>query len=214
MPRLFIGTFLNREDQRKLAVLPSDNEHLENLWQRKPRWVKPAKLHITWLFLGSVEDSLVAKVGSTLHKIIYERYKMQNEEDRQDLFMEFNKPEVWPNSRKPRLIVIANKPIPREVESLSRTIRTGLIPFYTEQTEKEHNQDFKPHVTLLRLDRRIETPAEKLDIHRVETRVDTGAINSLDEALPIRLKVDEVCLVESQVGGFDYKILDTVRLYE
>ncbi len=212
MPRLFIGTFLSQDDQQKLSVLQSDNEHLESLWERKPRWVKPVKLHITWLFLGSVEQNLVAKLSSTLHKVIYERNKMQNDEDRKDLVMEFTKPEVWPNSRKPRLIVVANKPIPRAVESLARTIRTGLIPFYTAQTEQEHNQDFKPHVTLMRLDRRIETPADKLAFHRVEIRVDPTAINSLDEALPIKLKVEDVCLVESNVNGDDYKILDTVRL--
>jgi hypothetical protein len=69
-------------------------------------------------------------------------------------------------------------------------------------------------VTLMRLDRRIETPADKLAFHRVELRVDPNAINSLDELLPIRLNVQDICLVESNVAGGDYRVLDTARLHD
>lgn len=210
MPRLFIGTFLSQKDQQRLAGLPAGNDHLQAQWERKPRWVRPAKLHVTWLFLGSVDQKLVSKVSSTLHKVIYEYKKIDDE--RGPLSMDFTKPKVWPDSRKARVIVVESKPIPRKVESLARAIRTGMIPFYTEQTEQEHNQEFKPHVTLMRLDRRIETPSEKLAFHRVETRVDVGAINSLDEVLPIHLNIENVCLVESHLNGDDYKILDSVSL--
>jgi len=210
MPKLFIATFLTQQDQQKLAVLPGENEHLESLWDRKLRWVRPVNMHITWLFLGAVDQKLVSKVGSTLHKIIYERSKI--DDDRGEVVMDFAKLSTYPNSRKTRVIVIENHPIPKKVESLARAIRTGLIPFYTEQTEKEHNQEFRPHITLIRLDRRVETPAEKLAFHRVEMRIDPSAINSLDELLPIQLAVENVCLVESDDKGGDYKILDTVSL--
>ena len=210
MPKLFIGTFLTQADQQRLASLPGDNEHLESLWERKLRWVRPVNLHITWLFLGSVDPKLVSKLSSTLHKIVYERSKI--DDDRGEVVMDFTKPSVWPNSRKARVIVVENQPIPARVENLARAIRTGLIPFYTEQTEQEHNQEFKPHITLMRLDRRVETPAEKLAFHRVEMRVDPKSINSLDELLPIHLAVENVCLVESVGEGGDYKILDAVNL--
>lgn len=210
MPKLFIGTFLTQADQQRLAALPGENEHLESLWERKLRWVRPVNLHITWLFLGSVDPKLVSKLSSTLHKIVYERSKI--DDDRGEVVMDFTKPSVWPNSRKARVIVVENQPIPARVENLARAIRTGLIPFYTAQTEQEHNQEFKPHVTLMRLDRRVETPAEKLAFHRVEMRVDPKSINSLDELLPIRLVVENVCLVESDGEGGDYKILDAVNL--
>ncbi len=210
MPKLFIGTFLTQADQQRLATLPGANEHLESLWERKLRWVRPVNLHITWLFLGSVDPKLVSKLSSTLHKIVYERSKI--DDDRGEVVMDFTKPSVWPNSRKARVIVVENQPVPTKVENLARAIRTGLIPFYTAQTEQEHNQEFKPHITLMRLDRRVETPAEKLAFHRVEMRVDPKSINSLDELLPIHLAVNNVCLVESDGEGGDYKILDTVSL--
>ncbi len=145
--------------------------------------------------LGSVDPKLVSKLSSTLHKIVYERSKI--DDDRGEVVMDFTKPSVWPNSRKARTIVVESKPIPAKVENLARAIRTGLIPFYTAQTEQEHNQEFKPHITLMRLDRRVETPAEKLAFHRVEMRVDTKSINSLDELLPIRLAVENVCLLKA-----------------
>ncbi|HEY9683568.1 MAG TPA: 2'-5' RNA ligase family protein [Drouetiella sp.] len=210
MPRLFIGTFLSQQDQQKLAVLPGLNGHLDSLWERKLRWVRPINLHITWLYLGEVDQSLVSKVSSTLHKIVYERNKII--EDRGEVVMSFSKPAAWPNSRKARVLVIESQPVEPKVEQLARSIRTGLIPFYSEATEKEHNQDFKPHVTLMRLDRRVETAAEKLAIHRVEKRIDPEKIKFLGEVLPIRLSVANLCLVESDGKGGDYKILDSVRL--
>ncbi|MBS2002913.1 MAG: RNA 2',3'-cyclic phosphodiesterase [Cyanobacteria bacterium SZAS LIN-5] len=210
MPKLFIGTFLKEADQQRLAKLPGLNEHLETVWARKIRWVKPVNLHITWLYLGDVDRSLVSKVSSTLQKVIYERNKIV--EDRGDVTMSFAKPSVWPDSRKARVLVVESQPVTSKVEQLARSIRTGLIPFYSEVTEKEHNQEFRPHVTLIRLDRRVETPAEKLSFHRVEMRVNPNEINSLDEVLPIELTVENVCLVESDGKGGDYRILDSVKL--
>ncbi len=210
MPKLFIGTFLSQSDQKTLAALPGSNAHLDSLWARKLRWVRPVNLHITWLYLGAVEQSLVSKVNSTLHKIIYERNKIV--EDRAPIQVDFSKPAVWPDSRKARVLVVESHPVSAQVEQLARSIRTGLIPFYSEVTEKEHNQEFRPHVTLMRLDRRVETPAEKLSFHRVDMKVDPNEINSLDEVLPIRLTVKTVCVVESDGKGGDYKILETVPL--
>ena len=73
MPRLFIGTFLEPTEQERFASLPIINEHLEAKWQRKPRWVKPDKLHVTWLFLGSIEKELVDKVQTALRALVTER---------------------------------------------------------------------------------------------------------------------------------------------
>lgn len=201
---------MTEADQQRLARLPGLNEHLETVWARKLRWVKPINLHITWLYLGAVDRSLVSKVSSTLQKVVYERNKIV--EDRGDVTMSFSKPSVWPDSRKARVLVVESHPVTSKVEQLARSIRTGLIPFYSEVTEKEHNQEFRPHVTLIRLDRRVETPAEKLSFHRVEMRVDPNEINSLDEVLPIELTVENVCLVESDGKGGDYRILDSVKL--
>lgn len=213
MPRLFIGTFISRTEQQKLSVLPRQNEHLETFWRRKPRWVKPEKLHLTWLFLGDVDENLVGKVGSTLHKVLYERGVTQDDTEKKDLLIEFTKPEVWPSSRKPRMIVLTNQAKAPDLHALARTIRTGLIPFYTEETEQEHNQEFRPHITILRLDRRVENPPEKIAFQqKVDPRVEPSAINSLAEVLPVRLRVTEVCLIESHLGGHDYKVLETVRI--
>jgi 2'-5' RNA ligase len=203
---------LNDAEQARLAALPAGNEHLEHLWQRKPRWVKPDKLHVTWLFLGNVDKSLVDKVSSTLQKLVAERRLTLKDDEEKTFTLEFNKPEVWPSSRRPRLIAIANKPICKGANSLARSIRTGLIPFYTEETEQEQNREFNPHVTLIRLDRRVENPTDKLVFTSVTPKVDPQAINKLGNYLPIKLPVEEVCLVESQVSGHYYKILEKVKL--
>jgi len=211
MPRLFIATFLSDQEQARFAALPADNEHLEPEWQRKPRWIKPNKLHITWFFLGSVEASLVDQITTTLQKLILQRSRgMANGEA--TFTLEFNKPEVWPSSFRPRLIAIANKPISREAASLSYSIRTALIPFFTEETEQERNQEFKPHLTLLRLDRRDENPTDKLDFNSLTPKVDPKSIRKLPDYLPVKVPIEQICLVESQVSGHYYKILETVKL--
>ncbi|HEY9678507.1 MAG TPA: 2'-5' RNA ligase family protein [Drouetiella sp.] len=212
MPRLFIGTFLSQQDQQRLSVLPKQNEHLQSQWERRTRWVKPSKLHITWLFLGEVDEELVPKVGAALHRTLYERRTMQQESDKGDVIVEFNQPEVWPNSRKARLIVVASKPVAKNVEALARRIRTNLIPFYSEETELEHNQEFKPHVTLMRLDRRVDRPGDRHAMHRIEASVNPKKIDALENLLPIRLTVEQVCLIESNVAGDEYRILDIAKL--
>jgi 2'-5' RNA ligase len=212
MPRLFIGTFLNDAEQARLASLPAENDHLEHNWQRKPRWIKPDQLHVTWLFLGNVDKSLIDKVTSALQKLVLERRMALPKDDEKTFTLEFNKPEVWPSARRPRIMVIASKPISSSANSLARSIRTGLIPFYTKETEQEQNLEFKPHVSLIRLDRRDENPNDKLVFNTVTPRVDPQTINKLGNYLPIKVPVEDVCLIESQVSGHYYKIIERVSL--
>ncbi|HEY9714625.1 MAG TPA: RNA 2',3'-cyclic phosphodiesterase [Chroococcales cyanobacterium] len=208
MSRLFVGTFLDEKDQEKFAPLPQKNGHLEDLWKRKTRWVKAVKLHLTWIFLGEVEDELVPKVSSTLKKILRERKHPKNEQ----ISIDFSALKVWPTPRKPRMIVLSNEPGPKEVLSLARTLRTGLIPFYSEETEQEHNQEFRPHITLLRLDRRKDE--DKKIGPNISPKVDPSVIHAIDGVIPVHLKVNNICLVKSHLGegNNDYEVLERFAL--
>jgi 2'-5' RNA ligase len=210
MPRLFIGTFVNQPEQDKLAKIAAANKDLEKIWHRRPRWVASEKLHVTWLFLGNVDAHLIAKVRSTLTKVIHERNLGRADEER-TFTMEFSKPEVWPSARRPRVLVVANQPVSKAAYTLGRSIRTGLIPFYSEETELEHNLEFKPHVTLMHLDRRHEASPAKGLATSVPPRVEPSALREIELYLPIQLDVTEVCLIESH-GGKEYKVLERVSL--
>ena len=204
MSRLFVGTFLDHEDQEKLSILRDQNSHLDELWQRKTRWVRASKLHLTWLFLGNVQDELIPKVAQTLDKVLKDRRRVGSEK----IALSFSKIEVWPAPRKPRMIVLSNNPTPIAVSSLARTIRTGLIPFYTEEAEQEENRDFRPHITLVRLDRRNEEQPKTYP--NIAPKVDAGAIHNLKDLLPVELEIKNVCLIQSHLGkgSNDYEILE------
>ena len=220
MPRIFIGTFLSFEDQQKLAHIAAENHRLEEIWQLKPRWTKASKLHLTWLFIGSIDDQLVPKLSSTLTRTLSDRAKILGKEGRKELLVEFNKPEAWPSARKPRMVVLSSERVQKEVHVLASTIRKGLIPFFTEETEQEHNLEFRPHLTIIRLDRRIKDTSndqEKIDriqVPEFDPRLDVLAIKSLKETLPLKLKISEICVIESHSrrGADDYKIVSSVKI--
>ena len=91
MPRLFIGTFLSPNQQDKLGHLQDYGQRLESCWQRKIRWIKTKKLHLTWVFLGEQNQEnipeLVALLSNTLRK-------------KQAMSINYEQVEFWPTVRK------------------------------------------------------------------------------------------------------------------
>jgi 2'-5' RNA ligase len=70
MVRLFVGTFLQAAERDQIAELPAQFPQLSQIINRKIRWVKPKKLHMTWLFLGEVEEALIGTINQKLEKCV------------------------------------------------------------------------------------------------------------------------------------------------
>jgi len=206
MTRLFIGTFVAQADQQKVAELHRLNSQLDEIWKRKVRWVKPEKLHMTWIFLGSVTNDLVQPVSDMLANLIAK--ELGTEQERRPMTIAFDKCEVWPDTRKPRQIVLRPTVVDERILNLARTLRTGLLEFYFDQSEKEEGRSFRPHVTLLRVERRQEP---QRFTRPTATRI--SDIEGLEVALPIVLSLDKIALVESHMGkNSAYQILHEVPI--
>jgi 2'-5' RNA ligase len=209
MTRLFIGTFVAQSDQEKIAELQQQNSLLEEKWKRKVRWVKPEKLHMTWLFLGSVGEELIQPVSDMLANLIAK--ELGKEQERRPMTISFEKCEIWPDARKPRQVVLRPEHVDERILNLARTLRNGLLEFYFDQSEKEEARTFRPHVTLLRVERRQQEPQRFTRTANI--RLKTSDIEGVDAALPVVLNLDKIALVESSLGkNSTYQILHEVPI--
>lgn len=179
MKRLFVGTFLTREQQHLLTRLQERKEDLAALWRHKLRWVKADKLHMTWFFIGSQPADRVEEISSCLStavqggpggKITYDRI------------------EFWPAPRSPRQLVMTAQPVLEHFVELCRSIRKSLA----EYAEKEETRAFRPHVTLLRFERTETTEKRTLTFPEWF---------DADSVLPMVHTIDRVDLIESHMGG-------------
>ncbi len=210
MTRLFIGTFLCQSDQEKIAELQKQNSLLDEKWKRKVRWVKPEKLHMTWLFLGSVGEELIQPVSDMLANLIAK--ELGKEQERRPMTISFEKCEIWPDARKPRQVVLRPGDVDERILNLARTLRNGLLEFYFDHSEKEEEaRTFRPHVTLLRVERRQQEPQRFTRTANI--RLKTSDIEGVDSALPVVLNLDKIALVESHMGqNSTYQILHEVPI--
>lgn len=165
---------------------------------------------MTWLFLGEIDYSLSSTIGKSLRRLIDKANLPQSE-----FSISFDRPEVWPTSRKPRQIVLTPSREPESVKTLSRIIRLGLLEYYTEQSESEQNRVFRPHLTLLRVDRRNIKEDERRSAYKApEKKVECGEVKGLSDVLPMMMTLDRVCLIQSHLGSEaeGYEILESVFL--
>jgi 2'-5' RNA ligase len=194
MPRLFVGTFLAPDQQERLAQLASEDEKLGGLWHRKLRWVKPKKLHLTWYFLGTVEDPAIPAIKERLLEAVSE---LPGSALRYDTL------EIWPSAKMPRQFVLTPSVVPDEVNNIVGNVRTslkGLVPDPDYKT-------FKPHITLMRFDR---LPANRPKGSPVNIPADFPP----PEILPIEHRIASVCLIQSHLGGAadEYESIQTIEL--
>ncbi len=193
MGRLFVGTFLQPAERDELAALPADYPQLEQLVNRKIRWVKPKKLHMTWIFLGNVEESKISSVIREFEKCVGQFRAKQNGQPA--LEIAFDLPTLWPNKKEPRHFVLAATEPSENFLSLASTIRQSLKQF----GDSDQEEKFRPHVTLLRV-----------DSHPVDPRVNPKqvawsefaqtVIDAASQVTPLHLSLDRIDLIESHLG--------------
>ena len=187
--RLFIGTFLPVADQQRIGALQRFNDQLASEWNYRLRWVRPDKLHLTWLFLGLVDSNLVDEVASKLGAILA---------DQPTLELTYTQPVIWPTPKHPRHFVLGTASVPEDVRSLNSRIAAELKQYVHPHAE-EHGT-YKPHITLFRLDQ------------------GNGPINipswfPLGTTLPLKQRIDQIDIIESHLSGAkNYEALHSFKL--
>ena len=195
--RLFVATFLSLEQQQALGLLQEEHSRLRDLWQCKLRWVKPIKMHLTWLFLGTVDTRQVPEITGHL-KGLAATYGL--------IELQYDHCEFWPSPRKPRQLVLTPQIVPPQAQKLGQDIKGRLAHL----AAKEDKHSFAPHITLLRL----EQADNRGGFRGFPVPLEIPGWFHLDQTLPVTQTISAICLVESHVGQLadQYTIMETFPL--
>lgn len=144
--RLFLGTFLGKDLLNKIPF-----EDIEKLFEEKLKPVKKENVHLTWIFLGNVEDG---KLNEIIEAIEVNKSMFEG------LIFTSSSLIFWPPRKSPRLIVVDGK--------LNREIKLDKI---NNDLEKICNPDardkFLPHITIARF-KKDETVSKGFILPKVE----------------------------------------------
>lgn len=180
MIRIFIGFFTTK-------LIHDQVEMIEDKWGTyiKGSWVKPQNLHITFQFIGEVEEGKVLDII----KAMQETAQRQKPID-----IVYKSLGVFPNLDKARVLWIGVSQGHEELKALSRNIiranrRVGI---------KEEGKPFYPHVTICRI-KEFEKRKLKEMLRQYENvtfgtdRVDKIAVikSSLTQVGPIYTVIEE-----------------------
>lgn len=187
--RLFVGTFLGAPEMESLADLKSYDERLVSEWNAKIRWVRPEKLHLTWVFLGDVHEERIPEIENVLGQVL---------EDVPHMEAMYVKPTFWPDRKRARTFVVTPDPAPHAVMAVGELIKQAMKP-YAEKIEPK----YRPHITLFRLERQG-VARDPLDVPHWFP---------LHQKTPIEHHINRIDLIESHLGGTrDYESIAHWRL--
>ena len=174
--RLFVGTLLTHEQADLLSRLRDELEpQLSKWWHCKLRWVKPEKLHTTWLFMGNCDKHAEKNAANKLQELVKELHSTE---------LHFDSLKVFPKSSHPVALVLLPTTIPEGVHQIFSAIKKELGQY----CEKLEERTFSPHLTLLRFPKDLR---EKL---ACKDELDLSAY------LPMTQKFNNLSLIESHLG--------------
>jgi len=147
LTRVFVGSFLEGEEREILArFLAEENKKLKPELAPVIRSVKPEKLHITWQFLGELDENELPKLKETLLALAGPLFQAANF----PFSITYDYAEAWPSTQA-RVIVARPRVESKTLSAVARLLREALAPHSRADAAVERNLVFKPHVTLYRL---------------------------------------------------------------
>lgn len=190
--RLFIAIELTQELK---AVLTEIGKELEaRIPPRTVRWVKPAAMHLTLVFLGETPvsrlDAVKEAVATAVTRLPQTSFGVVGLG-------------CFPNSRRPRVVWVGVDEAARNLPRIKKALDRELEPLGF----KPEGRPFSPHLTLGRVDRRAGSQ-EAAELGRVVERATLHEVG--------RVKVTEIHLISSDLrpAGPIYTILASFPLTE
>lgn len=145
--RLFVGTFLDAEQAFIVAKLKQMNGDLSQIWSLKARFVPLPKLHLTWLFIGDVEQDRIDDVKTDLTAAV----KSWKENAKNSEFqIKYDRIEVWSSLKMPRVLVLESTSDCPPAESLHSAITKPLAKYLQKSDNVPRFKRFRPHLTVCR----------------------------------------------------------------
>lgn len=132
--RLFIASPLRGEAFGALNRLYAQRNQLAARLPWRIKWIPPTQWHLTWLFLGNVEQSRLTAIQTGLRTALSSMPPVE---------VTLCDAMIWPSVRKARLIVCGLNADPG-LSRISDAIRQALPDYPADKP-------FVPHITLARL---------------------------------------------------------------
>ncbi len=197
--RLFVAINIPPEIQKTL-------HRATEKWRELPiRWVREEHIHVTLLFIGTVDDEALARIASVLPMAT---------EGMEPFDISFQRISIGPDPKRPRM-VWAEGEASAELTALQRKVRECVFPegrYIQEADETEYpisnikspttdEKPFKLHVTLGRM------------IPFRWKQLGTGA-PQIEKSLDVSFPVNSIELMESEPGpkGLMYTVLSSAEL--
>lgn len=174
--KLFVATFFEDQGKKFFNLLAQ----IEAKEEKGLRVVPKEKLHITWKFIGYIDTAENKKIFD-----IVKRYS----DVLKNAYITFDKLEVWPNTRFPRLLSITSRNCDKKFKDYFNILDKSLFENIGVEREKKR---FIPHITIARM-----KPDKKADILK-------GF-----KFEPVKIIINKICVVQSitDSNGALYKIL-------
>ncbi len=221
MPRLFIGTYLEKEAQDSCGALPLLNNHLTRSWHTRLKWVRQDKLHLTWIFLGDVESNQMPQLSQTLQTMI--NASRGDSLNLPPQALAYDCLEIWYSHGTPRNIVLTPNEASADILDFVQSVRNQLHMFASDDVREQAVVPWKPHITLIRLpdaNKTTQLPLADEITHWHKHRNLKGkelvptALTGLSELLPLNHLLKTVSLIESKEenGTHNYKTVQSFSL--
>ncbi len=186
MPRVYVGSFVTGDQAQRLSqwaqiVAQSINDKTPAVPLAKATPLQ--KLHITWQFLGELEEGKIQEVKDRLKAIT----PQIRQEAAPELVITYNRLTLWPTGEPARVAVVTPDVVNTQLSQSGTLIREALRPYLNIDDTVERNFKFMPHLTVMRFKDNAEPDQDYLS-------------QSFAQIAPIIQKVDSINLIESQIG--------------
>lgn len=173
--RIFIATFFEGECKSLCRL----SEQLSSKEVKGLRIVPLEQIHITWKFIGNITTDETEKVFKAVK---------ENSGIIKNASITFDKLEIWPNLKYPRLISVTSENFDEKFSEYFANLEESLYKYLKIKKEKRR---FTPHITIARLKSNVNL--EMLDLNFES----------------IKLDIKHTCVVQSITDpkGVLYKIL-------
>ena len=207
MVRLFVGSFLQTDEALRIEQLEENFAAINAVL----RYVSAAKLHITWAFIGEVQNDQVEAVKAVLGASIGALKDWQGQNLKYDTL------EVWPSPENARVLVATPSVVQPSIKDLGETVRQAIkkfrahclaqsttMPGQTIDSEDLRQYDFRPHLTLARFKKEINIGSmQSQEFNQGDLLATMGT------ALPVHQTINDLHLVNSHSGltANEYQII-------
>ncbi len=213
MPRLFLGTYLNEDDQTALGQLPKLNSTLETTWNCRIKWSKPNQLHLTWIFFGDIEkhqiDTLCRAIAQTINA-----NRPQLPPTDGNISLMYERLEYWFNRQTPSLLALVPAKRNMVLMDYAQSVRIQLSEYTAINVRQQAKKPFKPHITLARLANI--TGREPTLPFGANHELSPNAIDGLANLLPLMHKLDTMSIIESveRDGSHQYNTIKNFSMFD